>query len=171
MADRSMAPDSSVASCPTYKRRRRFWSTYVGGGSNPTPGKKFFVGFIYTVRRECQCVKHVTKEMEKVNYLQQILENTTHFFQYFFDYTLFCLTFHESMTGFRVMNKICQKIIWFPPRIDLRFLLVLSVRDDHYTTETDTMFRKAVKNHKFVGRQAVFSEKKNPIFFQHQMVE
>ena len=37
-------------------------------------------------------------------------------------------------------------MILFQPRIELGTLRVLSARDDHYTTETEMKFTKAVKD-------------------------
>ena len=46
---------------------------------------------------------------KKMNYLQPIQQNTTHFFQYFLHYLLFSLISFESMTGFCIMIKELRK--------------------------------------------------------------
>ena len=61
------------------------------------------------------------------------------------------------MTGFSVTIKFSEKIILFPPRIELGTLRVLSARDDHYTTETGMKFSKAVQDAISLLRGRVFS--------------
>ena len=56
MAEWSKAPDSRIIPC---LRRRVFWSTYVGVGSNPTSDKPIFFLFkLYFLF--AMCTYHVT---------------------------------------------------------------------------------------------------------------